>query len=138
MNHVNQTPANHPHNAPPPPAYPHQAANVASPIGYAAPPMAQGAAPAKTDGKAIVGMILGIVSIVLCWVPVLPIIGGIVGIVLFAKHRSTRRRTPGIGGNGMSIAGLVTGIIGLLAGVLYTTAWIIALSALNAASKYAL
>lgn len=65
----------------------------------------------------VAGLVLGILSIVLGWVPVIGLACGIVGIVLSAK---ARRRTMTRSYKGMGTAGLVLSIIGTVSGGLAT------------------
>ncbi|MGV3488918.1 MAG: DUF4190 domain-containing protein [Tuberibacillus sp.] len=65
--------------------------------------------PAKTNGKAIAAMVLGICALV---VPYVGLILGIIAIVLSNQAKKEIRNT-GEGGNGMAVAGLVCGIIGV-------------------------
>jgi len=70
--------------------------------GYAAPP--------KNNAKAMWGMILGIVSIVFCYLGVLI---GPAGIVLSVMGRKEIKRSNGAEtGDGMAVAGLITSIVG--------------------------
>lgn len=65
-------------------------------------------APAKTNGKSIASLVIGILSIVI------PYIGFILGIVaiVFASLSFKELKKTGEQGRGLSIAGLVCGIIG--------------------------
>lgn len=81
--------------------------------------------PPRSDGRAVTSMILGIVSTVLCCLPLVGPICGTIAIVLFARfngdfHRSGQQ----LGGRGMAIAGLVTGIIGCAIGLIYSIYWL--------------
>lgn len=68
-----------------------------------------------TSGKAITSMVLGICALV---IPYLGIVTGILGVVFGALARKDIRRMKlggsDLKGNGMAIAGLVTGIIGIV------------------------
>ena len=82
--------------------------------------------PLRTDGRAITSMVLGIVSVVLSCLPGVGLVTGTIAIVLFAKfngdfHRSGQQ----IGGRGMAIAGLVTGIVGAALGLFYLLYWLL-------------
>jgi len=66
-------------------------------------------APARTNSKAIVALVLGILSLV---IPYLGIIVGIIAIV-FAKLAFNELRSGGEQGKGLAVAGLVCGIIGV-------------------------
>ncbi|TJZ55554.1 DUF4190 domain-containing protein [Streptomyces piniterrae] len=72
------------------------------------PPYPQYQQQPSTSGKAVASMVTGIVSIV---VPFVGIVTGPLAIILGAKARGEIQRTRQQG-NGLAIAGLVTGIIG--------------------------
>jgi hypothetical protein len=72
---------------------------------------------AQSNGLGVAGLVLGIASIVLCWVPFLGLASGIVGLVCSVKQR---KAFP----NGIATGGLVTSIIGTVFSVLYTIFWI--------------
>lgn len=77
-----------------------------------------------TDGRAITSLVLGIVSIVLGCLPLVGIICGTIAIILFIKVNSDFNERQGqLKGKGLAIAGLVTGIIGVLIGLFYTVYW---------------
>ena len=67
-------------------------------------------------GLAIAGMVLGIICIVLCWIPFMDVILGIVGLVLSLLGRRSSARS------GIAIAGLVCSVIGLALSVIITLA----------------
>lgn len=90
---------------PPPPSMPPAMPPAGPPMG--AP---YGAAPGK--GKAIAALVLGIVSIALCLYWFISIPAGIVAVVLGVLSRK-----QGIGA-GMSLAGIITGALGALFGVI--------------------
>jgi len=108
---------------PPPPGYGQQAygqpaygqpaygqpAYGQQPYGYAAAP--------RTNQKALWGMILGIVSIVFCCLGVLI---GPAGIIVSVLGRKDIQRSNGAeAGEGMAIAGLITGIVGTVVQALF-------------------
>lgn len=74
---------------------------------------------AKKDSNnfGIASLVLGISSIVFCWVPFLGIVTGILAIVFYSQQKK-------ISLNGIATGGLVTGIIGLVFSVLWTLFWI--------------
>ncbi|MCK8485831.1 DUF4190 domain-containing protein [Paenibacillus sp. MBLB2552] len=87
-------------------------------------------APAKTNGKSIVSLVLGILSIV---IPYVGFILGIVAIVFSSLSFKEIKRT-GEQGKGLSVAGLVCGIVGtvlygiiivfaIIAVLMYATMW---------------
>ena len=60
-------------------------------------------------------MVLGIIGLVLCFIPFLGWLCALVGVILGALGISKAKK---IGGKGMAIAGLVCGIVGLAIGIL--------------------
>jgi len=87
--------------------------STASPLDEHASPVAGGG---RQSGRATTSMILGIISIPAAIIPIAAWILGIVAIVLGATARGEIART-GIGGSGRATAGLVCGIVGVLAGL---------------------
>jgi hypothetical protein len=83
-----------PYGQQPPPGYGY---------GYRPPPV--------TNGKAVASMILGIVSIIFCYLGLL--IGPVAIVMSVLASKDINAQPPGVaGGKGMATAGLVTGIIG--------------------------
>ncbi|KAA1399702.1 DUF4190 domain-containing protein [Aeromicrobium ginsengisoli] len=108
-----QAPPAYGQQPPPPPGYGQQPYGQP---GYGQPAYGQqpyGYAPApRTNQKALWGMILGIVSIVFCY---LGLIIGPAGIILSVLGRKDIKRSNGAEtGEGMATAGLITGIVGTL------------------------
>ena len=73
---------------------------------------------AQSSSAGIIALVCGIVSIVMCWVPLVGLVSAIIGIVFGSKGMKIAQ------GKGMAIAGLVTGIIGLILSAFYTIFWI--------------
>ena len=92
------------YQAPPPPVY------QAPPAYQAPPPYGQPAYGAEKPMH-MPSLILGIVSIVTCWIPVVPVICGIIGMILAMKKKIEYKTTVGLV---LSIIGLVLGIIFLI------------------------
>lgn len=85
--------------APPRPVYP----------GYVVP---------RSDGLCIAGMVLGIIGLVLFWVPYVAIPCGILAIIFGAIGIRNVQQSPQTKtGQGMGVAGLVTGILAFLGGI---------------------
>lgn len=108
-----------------PPRLPYGQAPPLPGYGYPPPP-AQGYPPVPPpgNGMAITAMVLGIVSIVFCWIGLLFAVAAVIVSVLALKQISAR--PPGqSSGYGMAITGLVTGLVGTLlwGGVLALTFW---------------
>ena len=83
----------------------------------------------KDNGKGVASLVLGIISIVFCWVPLLALVGGIVGIVLSVKQRKEYS-------NGIATAGLVTSIIGTVFSAFYMLIWIFIGTAIGGAIAF--
>ncbi len=85
------------------------------------------------EGKsaATAALVWGILSFVLCAVPILGFVFGIIGI----KKANTAKKL-GVK-NGTVTAGLVFAILGLIAGIIWTIYWIVALIILIVAGSYA-
>jgi hypothetical protein len=108
---------------PPPQAYPgSQGYPAAPPPAYpGAPPQAYpGAypyqAPRQGNGKATAGLVLGILAIVLFWIPFGDVALDVLAIVFGALGLREAKR--GAGGRGKALAGLICGIIGAIGSVI--------------------
>lgn len=73
--------------------------------------------PTKTNGLALTALIVGIAALVLCWVPVLGLLLGIVAVILGIL--GMKKASDG-GGKGLAIGGLATGALALLIGLFVT------------------
>ena len=85
----------------------------------------------QSNSLAIVGLVLGIISIVFPWIPYLTYVAlpaGIVGIVLSAKGRKIGN------GKGMATAGLVLSIIGVVLSGIVVLCAVCALGAIGCAA----
>ncbi|MFJ1760237.1 DUF4190 domain-containing protein [Amycolatopsis sp. NPDC088138] len=81
---------------------------------YAGQPYAAAAYPMlRTSGTAVAGMVIGIVALVLFWVPFLDLLLGFLAIGLSWAGMIQGDR-PGYTGKGMAIAGLLCGIIAVI------------------------
>lgn len=74
---------------------------------YGQPPMRRGA------GMATAALVLGILALILCWTVVGGIVLGLLALIfgIIAARRAGRGEAPG---RGRAIAGIVTGVLGLL------------------------
>jgi len=85
--------------------------------------------PQLPKGQAIAAMVCGIISVVLCWLPIAPMVLGILGIALGAI--GMKKAGAGVaGGKGLAITGLICGIVGTVWGTFYTIYWFIVGAAL--------
>jgi hypothetical protein len=108
-------PGQPPYGGPPP--YPGQ-----YPGGYGPPPPGYaGYGPAKTgNGKAVAALVLGIVSIVFCWLSVLDVVPIILALVFGLIALSEAKSRPDGGGRSMAISGLVCCVIGAILATIVT------------------
>jgi hypothetical protein len=72
-----------------------------------------------TSGLAIFALILGILSLLFFWVPILGGVGALVAIILGFVGRSSAKKR-GVGGAGMALGGAITGIVALVLNILVT------------------
>jgi hypothetical protein len=87
-----------------------------------------GAASRGNDGMALAAMIVGILSLLIAWIPfigILGTIGGIVALVLGFVGRG-RIKKSGAGGNGMAVTGIATGAVAIVLSVLITGFFLVA------------
>jgi hypothetical protein len=97
----------------PPSGYPTPGAGY----GYPPPPTGYGypvVAP-RGHGKAIAGLVLGIIALVFCWVPIFDIPLWILALVFSILGRSDAKK--GAGGGGQAMGGLVCAIIATVANI---------------------
>jgi hypothetical protein len=101
----------------PPPQQPYQY----PPMQYGPPPPPYHgyAQPTAGNGKAIAALVLGIASIVFCWLFVFDAIFVVLGIV-FGIIAIGEAKAPGRRGRGMAIAGLICSIVGAFLATLFT------------------
>lgn len=73
----------------------------------------------QTEGMCVAALILGLLSLVLIFIPILSWILGLMGIVLGALGIKSVRENAGFKtGYGMGLAGLILGVVGLVGGVI--------------------
>jgi len=70
------------------------------------------------NGLAVAGMVLGIIGLVLCWIPIVGGLCAIVGIILGALGMGRAKKIGGKG-KGLALAGLVCGIVGVVLGIAF-------------------
>lgn len=80
----------------------------------------------QDNGIAIAGMIVGIISLITCWVPIIPVVLGILGLVFGIKGYNASKTFSDFRGRGPGIAGMICGSIGLIISLFYTVIWIFA------------
>lgn len=87
---------------------------------------------------AIVGLVLGIISIIACWIPYASfcaIVTGIVGIILSAKGKKALQAANEKAA--MATVGLVLSIVGLVAGIIMSIVYACTMCAAAAISQAA-
>lgn len=91
----------------------------------------------KSNGMAVASLVTGIVSIVLCWVPIVGLVCGILGIIFYVKAKKAIDANIALASSkGMATGGLVTGIVGLVFSLFYTVFWIFFVLLVESASHY--
>lgn len=89
-----------------------------------APVGANTAAGGGSNGLAVAGFVLGLLGLLTCWIPILNIVGillGILGVVLAAVGLSKSRKVGA--GRGLAIAGIALGGLGVLLAILINVAF---------------
>jgi uncharacterized membrane protein len=81
--------------------------------------------PYRPNGFAVSALVLGILSVVLLWVPVVGMLLAVLAIIFGAIGHSKYRRYPNIEGRGMSITGVVLGIVSIVIYVIIIVAVIL-------------
>lgn len=78
---------------------------------------------------AVGALVCGIVSLVFFWVPIVPVVLGVVGLVLAGKAKKTALAAPSqyVQG-GMRTGGFVCALIGTILGSIYLVYWIVAIA----------
>lgn len=66
-------------------------------------------------------MVLGIVSIVCCWLTVFDAVPVVLAVVFGIVALNEMRANPARGGRGMAVAGIVCGAVGALLAIVLTT-----------------
>ena len=85
------------------------------------------AAPMRTSGMSVAGMVLGIITLVGFWIPIGSVILGVLAVALSGAGISQTGK-PGYSGRGMAITGLVCGIVGLVPSVIFMIGFLGAVS----------
>ena len=85
---------------------------VAQPV-YVQPVVAMPAQPRKSSGMAIAGLVMGILTLIFCWVPFLSWILGLLGLIFSIIGIAKKNG----GAKGAAIAGLILTILGAIVGI---------------------
>lgn len=78
----------------------------------------------ENNRRGIASLVLGIVSLMFCWIPFLGLASGIIGLVCASRQKK-------ISPNGIATGGLVTSIIGIVFSAIYNLIWIITILVLG-------
>ncbi len=122
----------------PPPGY--GSGNDYPPPGYGpapyGPPPGYGYPPPPTNGKATASLIVGVASLVLSWCCGAGVLG-VVAIVLGVRARSELRASSGRqSGDGLALAGIITGSLAVLVGLAAIAVIILALASGGYSTSY--
>ena len=79
----------------------------------------QQAQPQQGNGVAIAAMVLGILGLIMWWIPGLGLIVALLGLIFGIVGMKKAGRIGGKG-KGLAITGLITGILGLIPGTIWT------------------
>lgn len=109
---------------PPPVGYPDASGYPGYGTAYG--PGGWGAPAQPNNGLGIASMVLGIISLVTCWLWGLGIILGVLALIFGIIGRKRAKR-GGATNNAMAVAGITTGAIGIALGVLFLTLMIVAI-----------
>jgi hypothetical protein len=95
---------------------------------FGAAPMHRHDRPARGNGLAIAAMSCGLVALLFAWMPILVVVGVVLGVlgVVFGVRARRRPRTVG-SGEGMALTGLLSGIVALalsVVGVVFTVSFV--------------
>ena len=105
------------------PQQPYQYPPPSSAYGQGAPPPPpyHGYVQPKTgNGKAVAGLVLGILSIVMCWLFFFDAVFVVLGLIFSLLALSEAKSRPGAPGRGMAIGGLVCTIVGAVLATVIT------------------
>jgi hypothetical protein len=118
-------PAGQPYGQPPGPPYPAgQYPNGPGGYGPIPPPYGGQYPPQKAgNGKATASLVLGIASILLCWLVFLDAIPVILALIFGALGRAQAVRDPRSGGKGMALAGMICAVVGAIAAIALTVVY---------------
>lgn len=102
----------------PPPGQPQGYA----PPGYAPPPGYSYRQPGPGHGKAVAGLVLGILSIVFCWASFVDLLLLVPALIFSIMGLSEARM--GRGGRGLAMSGLICTIAGVVLAIVMTIVWV--------------
>lgn len=82
--------------------------------------------PPASNGPAIAALVVGILALVFALLPFTFFLGVVCGLAAAVLAAAGLRRAsrPGVPGRGMAVAGLVTGLLGLVIGVLWVVGFV--------------
>lgn len=84
-------------------------------------PNAPASAPgSRSNGPAIAALVTGIIALLLAWIPGINLIAFVLAIVALITGFLGLRNAgqPGVGGKGMAVTGIITGVLAILLGIL--------------------
>jgi len=81
--------------------------------------------PVRTDGLAIGALITGVLSILCSFVCIGIIIGPAAAVMGFISNQRIKQMPGTLGGGGLALAGIITGIIGTVLTIIFITLYVI-------------
>lgn len=85
---------------------------------YYPPPWTQYPPPRTGNGRAIAGLVLGIVAILFCWTSIVDVVPVVLAIVFGSIGLNDAKRSGS--GRSMAVAGIACGVIGALLAIIFT------------------
>ncbi len=78
------------------------------------------AAPQRSNGVAIAALVCGVVALLLSWLPGINLLSFLLGIaaLICGAIGLSKAKDPAVGGRGLAIGGIVTGLLALVVAVL--------------------
>jgi hypothetical protein len=83
--------------------------------------------PRTGNGKAIAALVLGIASIVLCWLSLFDVVPVVLAVVFGVLGLNEAKSSPTQGGRGMALTGIICAAVGAVLAIVLTT-WFVHLA----------
>lgn len=86
-----------------------------------------GAPPSKSNGLAITALVLGIIALLLAWIPIVNFLSIILGLAALVLGFLGIRKSAESGGRGLALGGIITGglaVLGTILMIVVATIWL--------------